>query len=73
MTGTLIIRTTDMALGGGHLTSQRNRFFWSAWLDGRLLAKGYDFTRENAETVAMNKVTDLVTPDRVEHIEIREA
>jgi hypothetical protein len=72
MPGTLTIKTTDMAKGGGTLTSQRYRYFWSAWLDGRLLAKGYDFTRENAETVAMNKVTDLVTPDEVEHIEIIE-
>jgi hypothetical protein len=70
--GTLTIKTTDMAKGGGHLTSLRYRFFWSAWLDGRLLGKGYDFTRENAETVAMNKVTDLVTPDEVEHVKIIE-
>ena len=41
-------------------------------MDDRLLAKGYDFTRKNAETVAMNKVTDLVIPDEVEHIEIVE-
>ena len=72
MPGTLTIKTTDMAKGGGTLASQRYRYFWSASLDGRLLAKGYDFTRENAETAAMNKVTDLVTPDEVEHIEIVE-
>ena len=61
-----------MARGGGTLTSQRYRFFWSASLDGRLLAKGYDFTRENVETVAMTKVADLVTPDEVKHLEIVE-
>ena len=72
MPATLTIKTTDMAKGGGTLASQRYRYFWSAWLDGLLLAKGYDFTRENAETVAMNKVTDLVSPDEVEHVRIIE-
>jgi hypothetical protein len=72
MAGTLTIKTTDMARGGGTLASLRYRFFWSACLDGRLLAKGYDFTRENAEILAMCKVTDLLTPDEVEHIEIVE-
>jgi hypothetical protein len=72
MPGTLTIKTTDMAASGGTLTSQRYRYFWSAWLDGRLLATGYDFTRENAETVAMNKVTDLVRSDEVERVEVIE-
>lgn len=72
MTGRLLIRTTDMARGGAKLASLRYSVFWSAWLDGRLLAKGYDFTRENAEEVALNKVTDLVTPDEVAHIEVVE-
>jgi hypothetical protein len=72
MPGTLTIKTTDMVRGGGTLTSLRYRYFWSAWLDGRLLGTGYDFTQENAETVAMNKVTDLLSPDEVEHIEMVE-
>jgi hypothetical protein len=43
----------------GTLTSLRYHYLWS-------------FSRENAEMVAMNTLTDLVTPDEVEHIEVVE-
>ena len=37
---------------------------------GRLLGKGHALNMEEAEALAMDLVTDLVTPDEVGHIEV---
>ena len=64
---TLTIRITESA---GEILDLRYRFIWSARLGGRLLGKGHAFDPEEAGTKAMNLVTDLVTPDEVDHIEV---
>jgi hypothetical protein len=65
--GTLKIRITK---SGGEIHDLRYRYIWSAWLHGRLLGKGHAFKPEAAEAQAMGLVTNLITPDEVEHIEI---
>ena len=67
MAGTLKIKITA---SGGELRDLRYRYIWSIWLDGRLLGKGHAFKPEEAEALAMDLVTDLVTPDEVGHIEV---
>jgi len=64
---TLTIRITESA---AEVHDLRCRFIWSAWLGDQLLGQGHAFKPEEAEARAMNLVTDLVTPDEVEHIEI---
>ena len=66
MTQTLSIKITK---NSGELASVRYAHLWSAWLDGRLLGKGYCFHPE--EGIA--RAHDLVGPDDVDHIEIVEA
>jgi hypothetical protein len=63
MTDTLTVRITESR---GEIHDLRYRFIWSARLDGMLLGKGHAFKPEEAEARAL----DLVSPDRVEHLEI---
>ncbi|MCZ7662725.1 MAG: hypothetical protein M5U22_07220 [Thermoleophilia bacterium] len=70
MAGTLKIKITECS---GEIKDLRYAYMWSAWLDGRLLGQGHAFRPEEAESKAMNLVTDLVSPDEVEHIEITQA
>jgi hypothetical protein len=65
--GTLLIRITQSA---GETHDLRDRHIWSAWLSGTLLGQGYAPDPEAAEAEAMDLVTDLVTPEEVDHIEI---
>jgi hypothetical protein len=48
----------------------RYSVIWSAWLDGVLLGEGDATDAEEAEAQAMNLVTDLITPEEVERIQI---
>lgn len=65
MAGTFLIKITK---NSGEITSAKYDYLWSAWLDGKLLGKGHCFYPE--EGIA--RAHDLVSPDRVDHIEIRE-
>jgi hypothetical protein len=67
MPGTLVIRITKSA---GEIHDLRYRYIWTVWLYGRLLGKGHALNTEEAEALAMDLVTDLVTPDEVGHIEV---
>ena len=67
MTGMLLIRITEDH--ASEIRDLRYRYIWSAWLDGQLLGNGHCFRPEEA----INRAHDLVTPDQVEHVEIREA
>jgi len=67
MAGTFLIRITEDH--ASELADLRYRYIWSAWLDGQLLGNGHCFRPEEA----INRAHDLVTPDQVEHVEIREA
>lgn len=66
MTGMFLIRITESS---GEIIDLRYRYVWSAWLDGQLLGNGHVFRPEEA----IERAHDLVTPDQVEHIEIRES
>jgi len=65
MSGTLRIRITPVE---GEITALRYQYMWSAWLDTKLLGKGYCTWPEQARELAL----DLVTPDEVERIAICE-
>ena len=67
MTGTFLIRITEDRTS--EIIDLRYRYIWSAWLDGQLLGNGHAFHPEEA----INRAHDLVTPDQVEHVEIRQA
>jgi hypothetical protein len=67
MAGALTIRITESA---GDIHDLRYRFMWSARLGDRLLGQGHAFDPDSAEAQAMDLVTDLVTPDEVERIQI---
>jgi len=64
MAGTFLIRITEDR--SSTLIDLRYHFIWTAWLDGRLLGKGY---ASHAE-IAIERAHDLVTPDQVDHFEI---
>ena len=64
---TLTIRITASS---GEIHDLRYRFMWSAWLGSRLLGEGHAFDPREAEARAMDLVTDLVTPEEVDHIEV---
>lgn len=65
MPGTLRIRITPVE---GEITDLRYLYMWSAWLDQKLLGKGYCTWPEQARELAL----DLVTPDEVSRIVIVE-
>ncbi|MHB1345446.1 MAG: hypothetical protein ACYCX3_13975 [Thermoleophilia bacterium] len=67
MAGTFLIKITDDR--ASEYRDQRYRYIWSAWLDGQLLGKGHCSHPDEA----IERAHDLVTPDQVEHIEIRES
>ena len=64
---TLTIRITAAA---GEIHDLRYRFMWSAWLGPCLLGHGHAFDPPEAEARAMDLVTDLLTPEEVDHIDI---
>ena len=66
MPGTLRIRVTPVE---GEIADLRFQYMWSAWLDKKLLGKGYCTWPEQAREQAL----DLVTPDEVESIVIMES
>lgn len=63
MKGTLTIKTTESQ---AKINDLRYSTIWSAWLDGKLVGKGYCYKPEQAEALAL----DLVTPEQVSRIEI---
>jgi len=67
MAGTFLIKITDDRWS--KLVDLRYRYIWSAWLDGQLVGNGHCSHPEEA----VDRAHDLVTPDQVEHIEIRQA
>ena len=66
MTGPLRIRTRKNV---GYMPSLHYATIWTAWLDDKMLGQGCCRCPEEA----VEWVHDLVTPDQVEHVEIREA
>jgi hypothetical protein len=66
MAGTFLIKITRSK---GEITSAKYAYLWSAWLDGKLRGKGYCVYPE----AGIERAHDLVSPDEVEHVEIREA
>jgi hypothetical protein len=64
---TLTIRITAAA---GEIHDLRYRFIWSVRLGSRLLGHGHAFDPQEAETKAMDLVTDLLTPEEVDHTDI---
>lgn len=67
MAGKLLIRITKSA---GDIHDLRYRHLWSARLDGRLLGQRHAFNPQEAENKAMDLMTDLLTPEELDHIDI---
>ncbi len=65
MSGTLRIRITPVE---GEITDLRYQYMWSAWLDKKLLGKGFCTWPEQARELAL----DLATPEQVSRIVIIE-